>query len=131
MKKNTKLSVAFLALLALAALFTGLYLSSRPAPTAAVKSVTVEVLHSDQTQKIFRFQTDKEYLGELLLAEGLVKGEQGPYGLYITEVDGEVADYAANKAYWALFVGEEYATQGADTTPLTDGGSFTLVYSVG
>lgn len=131
MKKYTKLAAAVLALLAVAALFWGLHLSSRPEAIAGLKSVAVEVVHQDQSEQTFRFQTDKEYLGELLLAEGLVKGEQGPYGLYITEVDGEVADYAENKAFWALFIGEEYATQGADTTPISDGDTFALVYTVG
>lgn len=131
MKKNTKLTLALLALLAVIGLFAGLYLTSRPDPTPGVKSVTVAVVHSDETTKTFHYYTDDEYLGELLLAEGLVKGTQGAYGLYITEVDEEVADYSLNKSYWSLFDGDTYATQGADTTLLTDGAVFRLVYTIG
>ena len=58
-------------------------------------------------------------------------GEQGPYGLYIQTVDGETADYSVDKAYWALFEGEDYATQGADQTVIEDGDSFRLVYTIG
>ena len=68
---------------------------------------------------------------DLLLSEGLAAGEQGQFGLYIKEVDREVADYSINGAYWALFEGDSYATQGADTTPLTDGDQFRLVYTIG
>ena len=131
MKKHAKLSLALLALVALIGLFAGLYLSSRPDTTAGDKSVAVEVVHKDQSTKTFQFRTDKEYLGDLLLEEGLVKGEQGQFGLYILEVDGERADFNLDKAYWALFEGEDYATQGADVTPLQDGDSFRLVYTLG
>lgn len=131
MRKNTKLALALLALLTVMALFAGLYLATRPQAVPGTKSVTVEVVHADESTKTFSYQTDKAYLGELLLAEGLIKGDPGPYGLYITEVDGEVADYSQNKSYWALFVGKEYATQGADTTPMADGDAFALVYTIG
>ncbi len=130
-KKHAKLSLALLAFVALIGLFAGLYLSSRPDTTPGDKSVTVEVVHKDEVSRTFHFQTDKEYLGDLLLSEGIVKGEQGQFGLYIREVDGERADFDLDKAYWALFVGEDYATQGADVTPLQDGDSFRLVYTLG
>ena len=131
MKKNTKLTLALVALLAVIALFAGLYLSSRPAPVPGVKSVTVAVVHSDESTKTFQYQTRLEYLGDLLLSEGLVVGEPGDYGLFIKEVDGEVADYAVNGAYWALYERDSYANQGADTTVLEDGDAFSLVYTLG
>ena len=131
MKKGAKLTLGLLALLAVAALLAGLYLTARPQPVSGLKSITVTVVHSDKSEKTIPCQTDKEYLGDLLLSEGLASGEQGQFGLYIKEVDGEVADYPINGAYWALFDGNNYATQGADTTPLTDGAQFRLVYTIG
>jgi hypothetical protein len=47
----------------------------------------------------------------------------------ITEVDGQKAVYAENKAYWAVYEGEEYAMQGIDTTPVVDGRTYKLVYT--
>lgn len=131
MKKTAKYLLPVLVLLAVAALLAGLYLASRPQAAQGQKSVTVEVLHADGNEKTFHYETDMDYLGSLLLAEGLIEGEPGPYGLYIKKVDGEVADYDQNKAYWSFFVGEEYATQGIDLTPLTDGGTYALVYTIG
>ena len=81
--------------------------------------------------KTIPYQTDLNYLGPLLLSEGLIKGDMGAYGLYITEVDGEVADYSQNKSFWAVFIGDEYATTGADLITLTDGGAYALVYTIG
>ncbi len=131
MKQNAKLTLALLALLAVVGLFAGLYLTSRPDTVSGVKSVTVTVAHADGSEKFFHYQTDMNYLGALLLSEGLIKGDPGPYGLYITEVDGEVADYLENKSYWALFDGDDYAAQGADLTVLEDGDVFKLVYTRG
>lgn len=131
MKKHAKILLPILVLLAAATLFAGLYLSSRPEADPGQKSVCVEVVHADGREAVFHYQTDEEYLGPLLLSEGLIEGDPGPYGLYINKVDGEVADYEKNKSYWALFVGEEYATQGIDLTPLTDGGVYGLVYTIG
>ena len=131
MKKHTKLVLASTVLLAVIALFAALYLISRPDAVSGEKSIAVQVVHGDKQLQIFTFNTEKEYLGDLLLSEGLIKGDPGPYGLYITEVDGEVADYSKGKSYWALFVGEDYATQGIDQTALVDGAIFKLVYTRG
>ena len=131
MKKQTKLTLAALALLLLVGLLGGVYLLSRPDVAAGTKNITVDIVHADESTKSLRFQTDKEFWGELLLSENLVTGEQGPFGLYILSADGEVADYAVNKAYWALTVNGEYAVQGADATPIADGDAYRLVYTVG
>ena len=97
--------------------------------TAAGSSIKVTVVHADGSEKVFEYTTTEEYLGALLQAEGLVEGNDGPYGLEMTVVDGEKAVYAEDKAYWALYEGEEYALQGIDTTPIVDGGEYKLEYT--
>lgn len=94
-------------------------------------AITVKVVHKDGSEKVFTYRTDKEFLGDVLLAAGLIKGNDGPYGLEITEVDGETAVYATDKAYWALYEGDQYALQGISTTPIKDGGEYALVYTKG
>ena len=122
------------AVLALALLVTGmvaLYLKFRPQTTAGEKQFTVTVVHKDGTEKEFTYDTDEEYLGTVLQAAGLIEGEEGPYGLMISAVDGELADWNVDQGYWALYIGEEYATTGIDTTPIQDGASYCLVYTIG
>jgi len=131
MKKNTKLIIGVVVLVVVIAALLCVYLGTRPQTSQGAKAFTVEVVHSDGSSKTFEYRTDEEYLGTVLLEEGLVKGDVGQYGLYITEVDGEVADYNVDKGYWALYEGDEYAVQGADTTPIEDGDRFKLVYTVG
>ena len=131
MQKNKKLIIAAVAVVALAAVFLGIWFATRPATSQGAKTITVDVVHKDGSKKAFTYHTDAEYLGEVIESEGLVKGEQGDYGLYIKEVDGETADYDTDGAYWALYQGEEYAAQSADQTPISDGDAFSLVYTVG
>ena len=129
--KNKKLIIAVVALVAVIAVMAGIFVATRPEPVAGGKNITVTVVHKDGSEKVFQYATDAEYLGEVIVAEGLVNGEEGPYGLYFDTVDGETADWNVDQSYWALFIGEEYATTGADTTPVNDGDVFKLVYTFG
>ena len=131
MKKERKLIFACLGLAVLMAVFVLAYTMTRPETADGEKNVTVTVLHKDASSKTFTYQTNLEYLGELLLSEGLIVGEEGAYGLYITTVDGEDAVYEVDQSYWALYEGEEYAAQGIDQTPIVDGDQFSLVYTIG
>lgn len=128
---NKKLILVAVALVTAVAVMLGAYFATRPETSQGAKTITVTVVHKDGTEKVFEYNTDEEYLGPVLLDEALVVGENGPYGLMISAVDGEVADWNVDQGYWALFVGEEYAVTGADTTPINDGDSFKLVYTIG
>ncbi len=97
--------------------------------TAALCDIKVTVVHKDGTQKVLEYSTSEAYLGALLQAEGVIEGNDGPYGLVISTVDGEKAVYEEDKAYWALYENGEYALQGIDTTPITDGGEYKLEYT--
>lgn len=100
-------------------------------PSADTVAVTVIVIHKDGSEKVFEVETDALYLGEVLLEEGIVEGEMGPYGLMISAADGEVADWNVDQSYWAIFIGEEYATTGADGIPVFGGDVYKLVYTIG
>ena len=129
--KNKKIILAVIALIAAVALMAAAYFLTRPETVEGGKNITVTVIHGDGTSKDFSYSTDAEYLGEVILAEGLVEGVDGPYGLEIHSVDGEKASWEENQSYWALFIGEDYATTGADGVVLTDGGVYKLVYTIG
>lgn len=131
MMKNKKLLMTVLALAAAAVVLVGIYLSTRPNTAAGAKTISVSVIHKDGTEKDFSYTTEEEYLGAVLLAEGLVEGEDSTYGLLIHAVDGERASWDEDQSYWALYIGEDYAATGADTTPISDGGSYKLVYTIG
>ena len=129
--KNKKLILAAVALVLVIAAMLGVYFATRPATSQGSKTITVTVIHADGSEKKVTIRTDAEYLAEALLAENLVIGEDSQYGLNIHTVDGEKASWEANQSYWALFIGEDYATTGVSQTPVNDGDSFKLVYTIG
>jgi len=129
--KNKKMIVAVVALIAVVGLMLGLYFGLRPETQQGGKTITIEIVHEDGTVKSVTCSTDEEFLGPVLEAEKLVAYEDGPYGMYIAEADGERAVWEENGAYWALYEGEEYATNGADTLVIADGGVYKLVFTVG
>ena len=121
--------IALVALIVVAAILAGMYFLFRADPPEGDKTVTVKVVHADQSEKEFTYETDDEYLGELLTEEGLVEGEVSEYGMYITKVDGEQAVFETDNAYWALYENGEYASTGVDQTVLDNGDEFSLVYT--
>ena len=127
--KNKKL-LALILVVVIAAM-AALYVFTRPDPVAGGKDITITVIHGDGSRKVFEYATEAEYLGDVLVAENLVNGEMGQYGLYFDTVDGEQAVWETNQAYWSILIGEEYATVGADGIVLTDGGEYSLVYTIG
>lgn len=127
--KKTWIAVAAVALVVVLALVATFAL--KPKGADGTKNITVTVVHKDQTEKVFTYATDEEYLGAVLVTEGLVEGENSDFGLMITVVDGEEASWDADQSYWAFYVGEEYAQTGVDSTPINDGDSYKLVYTIG
>ena len=145
--KNKKLVLALIALLAVCAFAAGIWFATRPTPSKndSVKqtqledgtiievvgnSFTVVVVHGDGTTKEFSYTTDADYLGGFLYEEGLIVADESNPGMFHT-VDGEKADWNENQSYWAFYEGDQYAVQGIETTPITDGAVYKLVYTVG
>lgn len=131
MKKQWKILAAGTALLLLAIAFAAIYAAARPAVSEGGKTISVEVVHSDGSANTFTVETGEAYLGQALLNEGLIQGEESAYGLYVTEADGEAAVYEDNGSYWALYQNDAYANQGVSETPVVDGDSYALVYTIG
>ena len=131
MNNNRKVIAALAVLMAVAISFGLLHYNFKLKPSEGEKSFTVKVVHSNLSENIFSYTSSDAYLGDILLRDGLIKGEKGSYGIYITEADGEQAIYEKDKAYWALFINGEYAVAGIDATPINNGDEFSLVYTVG
>ena len=127
---NKKLILITLALVALIALFLGLYIIAKPEASLGTKEFTVTVVHSDGSEKVFSYRTDAEKLGAFLESEGLIDATGADPGMFHT-VDGEKADWSVNQSYWAFYEGEEYAMTGIYDTPVADGGIYKLVYTIG
>ncbi len=131
--KNLPISrFSTLLVLVLAAALTLTFVScggNETTPGAPV-NFTVIVVGPDGSATEHQFTSDAPNLGDALLAEGFIEGNDDQYGLYITAVNGITADFDADGAYWSLYIGEEYAMSGISTTPLTEGAVYKLAYEV-
>lgn len=127
-KKAILITAALLLVLCLGAVLG--YQKFTPRGVAGEKEITVKVVHADAGEKEFAYQTDEEFLGAVLEAEGLAEGEEGPYGLYITAVDGETAE-ESRQQWWCLTKGGETVNTSATQTPIADGDVFELTLTEG
>lgn len=128
---NKKLILAAIALVAIIAVLVGVYLATQSGPAAAgAKAITVTVVHSDGTEKVFHYNTDAEKLGAYLEEQGLIESQGADAGMFHT-VDGEKADWNVNQSYWAFYLGEDYAMTGIYDTDIADGSVYKLVYTIG
>ena len=111
-------------LIAAMALFTGC--SDKKANTVGDgdKSFTFIVVDGEGAEETFEVKTDAQTVGEALMDEGLIEGEEGQYGLYVKVVNGITADYDKDGTYWAFYIGEEYAMTGVDMTDIEDGETY-------
>ena len=89
------------------------------------KTIMVSVINDNETI-VFTIHTDKKNLGDALIENDLVSGEDGPYGLYIKKVNGIVADYDLDQTYWSLTKNGEYMTTGVSDTVISDGDCYEL-----
>lgn len=94
------------------------------AASAQKKSFTLEVVDPDGKTESFEIETTETTVGGALIAEGLVEGEDGPYGLYVKTVNGVTLDYDTHGMYWAFYVNGDYGMSGCEKTDIEDGATY-------
>lgn len=129
MKGKKILGVALVAVLV--ALMAVTFNVFREKPAEGEKAITIEVVMEDKTSTVYEVDTDEEYLlGAMQEADGLTfRGEDGPYGMSISTINGVSADYTLDGAYWAFYVNEQYCNYGVSQQPVEDGDAFKIVYT--
>ena len=123
MKKKRGLIAAAAVLIVLCIGAGFLYQKSKPSVSEGAKQIKVTVVHGDETENVFEYDTDAEYLGEVLKSEKLVDGEDGEFGMFITTADGE--------QWWCITKAGEQVNTSADQTPVADGDEFELTLKEG
>ena len=125
--KRALAAAAFALLIAALAL---VYATFREKAQAGSKNITLSVIDSAGKETIYTLSTDAQYLlGAMEEAEGLTfSGTEGPYGMMLTTVNGETADYNTNGAYWAVIVNGNYGNYGVSMQPVEDGDGFVILY---
>ena len=129
MKKKQGFALA--GLLIAAAVMFGVWHFTQAGPQTGVKHITVEVVHGNGAVNRFTYETEEEYLGALLQKEGLIRGTEDQFGLFVDTVDGEMAVYAENQSWWNLSCNGESAQTGVDQVLIVDGSTYTWTYTIG
>jgi len=92
-------------------------------------SVSVSVTNGGKTEE-HTIKTTCDNLGDALLQSGLIKGDDGEYGLYITEVTGIAAD-AEKEQWWCITKGGETVQTGVSQIKISDGEKYELTLKEG
>lgn len=118
-------------LLALIAVFAIVFLVARPKAVKGSKHITVNVTHLDESVKTYQYDTDAEFLRQVLCEEnGLISGSEEQYGLWIKTVDGETAD-DTKQEWWGYDVNGEMSMYGVEQQPVADGDVINFKLNVG
>ena len=126
-KKNKQILFGVLGLVVAVVVLALVYFGfkAKPKDAGGNKTITLTVVYADASTKDFTIKTNEDYLRGALEQENLIAGDESEWGLYVKTVDGVTADDAAHQ-YWALYINDDYASTGVDTTPVNDGDTFKL-----
>ncbi len=129
-KELLKVLITFGILLFIAVMMFFIYTKLKPQVATGSKHVVVEVIIPDEKNQEFSINTNSEYLGEALKEINLIKGTEGEYGLFITEVNNRTAN-DNNQEWWCITKNGENVYTGVDITPITDGDHYELTLTIG
>lgn len=135
MKKLIALLLAALMLVSLAACDEKKDTDKQPETTEAGSRENVEgerkefmvtVVHADGREEDFFYETTQEFIGPVLVEEGLIKTAEKNSEQIVVEADGEKID---DSAVWIVYEGEYPVEQNVDTTRVVDGRIYKIVYT--
>lgn len=139
MKRNKKLVTIILSAMLTAAMVFGVAGCGKEEANVSTETTVYEdgavigegstvfeftVVNTAGEESVFEVHTDKETVGDALLENGVIAGEDGDYGLYVKTVNGETVDFEEDGKYWAFYINGEYGMTGVDTTTITEGDSY-------
>ncbi|MGN0654319.1 MAG: DUF4430 domain-containing protein [Oscillospiraceae bacterium] len=130
-KKFSKKWLLLLIPIALVAVLVTVMLIFSPKGAKGSKTITISVVDSAKQTVTYTTKTDAEFLrGAMEETEGLTfSGDESEYGLMVTVVNGETADFNVDGSYWAFYINDEYCNYGIDSQPVADGDSFKIEYT--
>ena len=131
-KTNKAKAAGIIGLAILIAAMGLIYLTFKEKPVTGTKNITLEVVNSAGAVTTYEVETEAEFLQQVMdEAEGLqYSGTDGEYGMMIDTVNGEVASYDVNKAYWGFYVNGDYCNYGIAEQPVEDGDVFQIAYTL-
>ena len=133
-KNKAKIRTIIIAVMALAVLTaTGIFVYQKFFNKAdadnSLKTITVEIVFSEENKKVVEITTEAEFLRGALEEKGLIEGSESAYCFYVTTVDGVLAD-ESKRQWWCFTKGGAELNVGVDQIPIEDGDNFEITLSV-
>ena len=97
-------------------------------PQEGSKAITFEVVQKDGTTKEYPISTQKEFLADALVEEGLV--EYAEDGMYTT-IAGITADWSKDEGWWNISKEGVPLTVGMNEQVIADGEHYEATYTIG
>ena len=127
MKKYVKFFIIVLciALIAAIVLYTKGFFS-KDQSSSETKTFTFLVTDAEGQDTSYVISSSENTVGNALVDEGLISGDDGPYGLYVKTVCGITADYDIDGSYWAFYINGNLAPSSVDSTNIQDGFTYSF-----
>ena len=88
------------------------------------------VVEADGQSVTFIIKTDAATLEKALDEHALIGGTSSEqYGFTLITLNGMEADWERDNAYWAVYIGEDYAQTGISFIEVEDGASYKFVWT--
>ncbi len=130
MKANAKKILAAVLIIVLVAVLGVMYFIFREKPVEGSKEITIEVINSAAVSTMYELKTDAEFLKQAMEEAGItIDGTDSEYGIMVSAINGERADFTLDGAYWGFYVNGEYCNYGIDAQPIEDGDAFKVEYT--
>lgn len=122
--------IAVCLLVTVVAIMALVYMQFGPKGTQGAKKILVEVVIPDEKSKEYTLNTDAEFLRQALVEKDLIKGKESEFGLFISEVNGYIAN-EANQEWWCITKSGEQINYGVDQIAINDGDHYEITLTVG
>ena len=128
--KKKKTAFTLIELLVVIAIIGIIFIFNFSKPAETNKTLSISVVHGDESVKDFTVQTVRANLADALVDEKIAEGSDSEYGLFITTVDGETAD-DSKEQWWCITKGGEQLNTGVTDTITADGDKYEITLTTG
>ncbi|MDR2598790.1 MAG: DUF4430 domain-containing protein, partial [Oscillospiraceae bacterium] len=90
-----------------------------------------EAVDNNEETTIWFVSTNEETVGAALLEVGLIEGDVSAFGLFVSKVNGLVADWDVNQSWWAFYIDSEMSMYGVDDVEINVESVYAFIYTIG
>lgn len=131
--KRLSLFLGSCAAVVILALMLVIYAMTKPVPITGSKNISIDIVYENNETDHYQITTEAQFLLEAMKAipdfqiDGTTTQE---FGLMVTTINGNRADYQKDGAYWSLLCDGEPCNYGVSQQTIRDGAHYTFQYTL-